>query len=61
MKIKIELTEADLKKLVMNHIDAILGGVSVREIDVEIMVKTNQNYKDEWEKGAFKAIVEKIV
>ena len=35
--------------------------MGIEEDDVNILVKASMNYKAEWEKGQFKATVDKIV
>jgi hypothetical protein len=59
MKIEIELTEAELKQMVYDRIVADLGAASekLQAGDIKIEVKTTQNYKAEWEPGAFRARV----
>lgn len=60
MKIRIELTEEDLKKMVMEKLEDALGAVPFDPKTVQILVKTKQNYKAEWEPGQFKAVYEVI-
>jgi hypothetical protein len=56
MQIDIELTEQDLKKLVVEELRARLGDkFSLTEKDVAIETKSKQNYKSEWETAAFRA------
>ena len=57
MKIEIELTEVELRKLVYDHILSLMGEVKLEERDIAIEVKTKQNYKAEWESGQFRARV----
>ncbi len=59
MNIQIELTEKELRELVFNHLEAVLGDVRLEETDVLIEVKSKQNYKSEWEIAAFRARVNK--
>lgn len=52
--ITIEITEADLKKLVADYIESKVQ----HDVDVDkvrFFVKSKQNYKSEWEEAAFKA------
>lgn len=60
MKIRIELTEEDLKKMVMEKLEDSLGSLPFNPKAVQILVKTKQNYKAEWEPGSFKAVYEVI-
>lgn len=57
MNIKIEINEADMKRLVVSEILRQLGMAAV-DIDigcVTIETKSKQNYKSEWEVAAFRA------
>ncbi len=56
MKIEVELTEYDLKRLVIDRLSATLN-VSLEESDIIIETKSKQNYKSEWETAAFRARV----
>jgi predicted component of type VI protein secretion system len=58
MKLDVELTEEDLKKLVIRHLEKILN-CELSIDDVKIEVKSKQNYKSEWEVAAFRARVVK--
>lgn len=58
MNIEIVLTEQDLKKLVREHLSEVLN-VPLADNDINIKVKSKQNYKAEWEEAAFKATVSK--
>lgn len=60
MKLNIEIDENELKRLVFNHLQEKLGEVPLLMTDIQIEVKSQQNYKSEWEKAAFRARVEKI-
>lgn len=56
MKIKIELTEHDLKRIIANEILQKLGDLNkFNEANIKILVKSKQNYKSEWEIANFKA------
>lgn len=55
MNINIELTEYDLKKLVADHLREKLGDVPFKETDIRIEVKSKQNFRGEWEEGAYRA------
>lgn len=54
MNIKIELTEEDLKKLIVQELREKLNH-DVKIADISILVKSKQNYKSEWEVAAFRA------
>lgn len=57
MRLRIELTEEDLKRLVAQEIEARTGNApNLRDIRIE--VKSKQNYRSEWERAAFRAILE---
>lgn len=60
MKLSLEITEGDLKRLVVAHVREQLGDVAltIKDNDVRIEVKSKQNYKSEWETAAFRARVE---
>ncbi len=54
MKFNVELTEYDLKQLVLTHINKLIDApVNIK--DISFKVKTKQNYKAEWEEGEFRA------
>jgi hypothetical protein len=61
MKIHIEFDETTLRKLLYDHICQTLGTVEIEEKDITIEVKASMNYRSEWEKGQFRAIVDKVV
>lgn len=57
MRIEIELTEIELRALVLEEIRKRLNA-EVTESDIKIQVKTKTNYKSaEWEPGSFRAFV----
>lgn len=56
MKIHIEIDENELRELVLNAIQERVTCADVKEKDVQILVKTKQNYKAEWEAGSFRAV-----
>lgn len=58
MKIKVELTSDDLKKLVVQHLQDHINS-TIKADDVKIEVKSKQNYKSEWEIADFRATVDK--
>lgn len=55
MRLQIEIDEKQLRRLVLNYLSAKLGDVSLDEKKIQIMVKSKQNYKSEWEEAEFKA------
>ena len=57
MKIRIELTEKDLIKLVIQDLEATLSE-TFDEKNLKIEVKSSQNYKSEWEQAVFRAVYE---
>ncbi len=59
MKIRIELTEQDLKALILDHIRERMNA-DFNPDHVKIEVKSKQNYKSEWETANFRAIYEQI-
>jgi hypothetical protein len=60
MKIDIELNTIDLKKLIREELERRLGDIQIGENEVEIYVKSKQNYKAEWEAAHFKAVYSKL-
>ena len=58
MLLKIELTEQDLRKLVLQRVEELLEA-DIDPQDVKIEVKSKQNYRSEWEAAAFRAVVVK--
>ncbi len=59
MKIDIVITEKDLRAMVIDRIVKELGeaGSKLIDEDVQIEVKSSQNYKSEWERAVFRARV----
>lgn len=55
MQINIELTEADVRQLILDHIQSKLGDIKLDKNRVRILVKSAQNYKSEWEDARFRA------
>ena len=55
MKIKVTIDELELKKLVVRELQNKMGDILIDIKDVNIMVKSKQNYKPEWEEAEFKA------
>lgn len=58
MKIRIEITEEELKDLIIAQIENTLGSVILDEKKIKIQVKSKQNYNSEWESASFRAIYE---
>ena len=61
MNIQIEVTEADIKRLVIRELKEQLNIAELSEKDVSFQVKTKQNWKAEWEEGQFKAQIIKTL
>ncbi len=59
-KISLEIDEACLRSLVIDHLSRILN-LDLSSKDVSIEVKSKQNYRSEWEPAQFRAKVEKTV
>ena len=53
MTIKIEITEDDLKKLVIEHVEDKINH-TMDKSKMKILVKSKQNYKSEWEVASYK-------
>lgn len=57
MRIRIELTEKDLRELVHTELRKKLGDdANVTPESIEIQVKSKQNYRSEWETAYFRAV-----
>lgn len=56
--IRVEISEQDLKELIVEAIKTRLGsaGYELTPQQVQIEVKSKQNYKSEWEVAAFRAV-----
>lgn len=62
MKINLEITETELRELVHDKLKRMLGeDISLETSDINIEVKSKQNYKSEWELASFRATVNKII
>lgn len=57
LKISVEIGEQTLKQLIIDYLKDKLNH-DLTEKDVKIEVKSNQNYKSEWEVAAFRARIE---
>ena len=56
MTVSFEITEQDLKRLVISELQAKLRDTKPLDAGkVQILVKSKQNYKSEWETAVFKA------
>ncbi len=61
MKIKVEVDTATLKKLVVAHIqEHFEAPINPDDIIIEVMSKQNYRQK-EWERGEFRAVLEKNI
>jgi hypothetical protein len=58
MKMRLELTEEMVRQLIMAHLAEKLGDVRIKPENVNIEVKSKQNYKSEWEVAAFRVVFE---
>ena len=56
MLLRVELTEQDLKRLIIRELQDRLGDIKIDNTQIQIQVKSVQNFKAEWEKAAFRAI-----
>lgn len=54
MKVEIELTEKDLRRLIVDYLANKID-INVRPEYIHILVKSKQNFKSEWEEAAFRA------
>lgn len=61
MRIQIELTEKEVRELVLAHIREQFAAEEITPEDVKIEVKSTQNYRAEWEPAAFRARVDKAL
>lgn len=58
MKIKIEITEAEVKELIVKYIQSKFDE-EIDENRIDVLVKSKQNYKSEWENAAIKVEYER--
>jgi len=58
MKIDVEYTQEDIKKLILTDLKEKFGG-EIDERQLTIQTKSKQNYKSEWETAEFKATYQK--
>lgn len=61
MNIQIEITEKELRELVLAKLQFLMGELTLEAKDITIQVKSKQNYKSEWEEAAFRAAVNKTI
>ena len=54
--VDINIDEDTLKFLISTYLERILGDITIEPNNLNIMVKSKQNYKSEWEKASFKAL-----
>ena len=59
MYMKIELSESDIKNIILDKIGEMFGDVPFDPVYLKIEVKSKQNYKAEWETASFSAIYER--
>ena len=59
MQIKLEIDENTLKEIIYDYLQDKLGSVEIETQNIQIMVKSKQNYKSEWEIASFKAVYER--
>jgi len=55
MKVQIEFTERELKELIVEKLQSMLGDIPFEDSSLCILVKSKQNYSSEWEIADFKA------
>ena len=58
MKMRIEIDELDMKRLIVQHIVSVLGDYPFKREALTIEVKSKQNYKSEWKNASFRATYE---
>ncbi len=58
MKIAVEITEIELKAMILQKLEYMMPGSGINATDIKIEVKSKQNYKSEWEEASFRARVE---
>ncbi len=61
MHIEITLTENEISKLIYDELHRLCGNLPVVPGDVQIQVKSKQNYKSEWEAASFRATLVKYI
>jgi hypothetical protein len=58
MKLRIELTQDDLKRLVYTELESRLGDFPLKPEHIKIETRSKQNYKSEWETAEYRAVYE---
>jgi hypothetical protein len=60
MKLLVEICEADVRLMVESYLRANLGALAIIDPkDIRIEVKSQQNWKAEWEPAHFRAVYER--
>jgi len=59
MKITVQLSEQDIKNLILKKFQDEMPNCHVEKKDITILVKSKQNYKSEWESATIKASIER--
>jgi len=59
MKIDIEYTSEDIKKLILDDLEQKFDTAAIDPKLLSIQVKSKQNYKSEWETAEFKGTYQK--
>ena len=54
MELKFEISEDDLKRLIVGYLEN-RTGLTILKTDVKIEVKSKQNFRSEWEEAQFRA------
>lgn len=54
MRCDIELSAQEIREAICDYISA-RSGVRIKPADVNVLVKSNRNYRSEWETAEFKA------
>lgn len=60
LTIKVEYTEKELAALVLKDLQE-NASYPIKEEDIRIEVKSKQNYRSEWEKASYRAVIEKTL
>lgn len=61
MQLRIELTEKDIRALVIKHLQEKLGDIPFDPIFFNLQVKSKQNFKAEWEEAQLRATYERTL
>lgn len=59
MKIHVEIDEQELRQMIIARFRELMPDTRINEPDVQIEVKSKQNYRSEWESAAFRASIRK--